>query len=268
VVLLGAGTYEGPVTVPDGVTLRGLGPERTVVRSERQGPAVVLGRRSRLEHVRVDTTIERIAWLPVVVVACAGAGAVVAGSVVTGTIGVSADDVRLAAVRAWGVTAEDVERLSVVRSAFEGMRWDVGIDVRRGAGHLIDSCELTGHLCAVHLTATVSATVRRCSIAARWWGVRLSDTEATSVTATVVRGTMRAVDVDGGTTIDVIGNAAIDGDSGLLVQRGAHGVHARGNYWERCRVGLFTWESPDVHHHDNAAVDLWEPDAAAVIGPV
>ena len=78
---------------------------------------------------------------------------------------------------------------------------------------------------------------------------------------------MRAVDVDGGTLAQVTGNAVHDGDSGCLVQRGASDAEVTGNHWERCRVGLLAWDAGQVRHHDNAVVDLLEPDALSVVGP-
>ena len=73
---------------------------------------------------------------------------------------------------------------------------------------------------------------------------------------------MRAVNVDGGASVIVDGNAVFDGDSGCLLERGATSCTVSGNHWERCRVGLFAWEVPDLHHHGNQAIDLHEPDQA------
>jgi alpha-L-fucosidase len=56
-----------------------------------------------------------------------------------------------------------------------------------------------------------------------------------------------------------------DGDSGCLVQRGASDVEIIGNHWARCRVGLLAWDAGDLHHRENACVDLSE--APFVEGP-
>ena len=120
---------------------------------------------------------------------------------------------------------------------------------------------------AVRLTGTVGATVRGNKIAARWWGVRVVDSESTLVAANNITHTMRAVDVDGGTLAEITGNAMTDGDSGCVIQRGAADTTVTGNRWERCRTGMLAWDSGSVRYHDNAIVDAAEPDHAVTIGP-
>jgi alpha-L-fucosidase len=147
------------------------------------------------------------------------------------------------------------------------MRWDVGVEIVGGAGHVVESCELQHHLCAIRISDAVGATVRGNTIVARWWGVHLVRTEAASVVGNAFAHTMRAVDVDAGALADVTGNAVRDGDSGCIVERGASGIVVSGNRWERCRIGLLGWDVTGLDHHDNELRDLHDPDHAVVVGP-
>lgn len=273
VVQLGDGVHAGPATVPDGVTVRGLGRRRTRIVAD--GPtAIVLGAGSRLEHLSAEVTDERVAWFPVPVVRIVGARSLLLDCTVDGHVVIEGDEsgpvhhVRIRACRATGVVAREVETLTVSRSRFRGNRWDVGVDIEGGSGHVIESCDLHDHLSAVRVVGTTAASVRGNVIEARWWGVRAVDTDSTTVTGNSMVRTMRAVDVDGGRSVEVAGNAVADGDSGCIVQRGAVGTVVAGNHWERCRIGLLAWDALDVVHHDNVAVDLHDPDAAVQVGPV
>ena len=147
------------------------------------------------------------------------------------------------------------------------MRWDVGVAIVGGTDHDIDSCQFVDHLCAVRLADTTDAVVRGNDIWARWWGLRLERTIGTHAHRNQIHRTMRAVDVDGGDRVLVDGNAVFDGDSGCLVQSGAAECVVSGNYWERCRVGLLTWDAPEVRAEGNQAVDLHDPADTFVSGP-
>ena len=266
IVQLGDGTYLGPVRVPAGVTLRGLGPDRTVI-DGRESTAVTLARGARLEHVTVRGGGPRIAWFPRRTLIVAEPHTLVLGCHVDGHIVVGADDSRVRACHASGVVASGVERLVVSRSRFTGMRWDVGVEIVGGAGHVVESCELHHHLCAIRISDTVGATVRGNTIVARWWGVHLVRTEATNVVGNAFAHTMRAVDVDAGALAQVTGNAVRDGDSGCIAEQGASGIDVSGNRWERCRIGLLGWDVNGLNHHDNDLIDLHDPDHAVVVGP-
>ena len=266
IVQLGDGTYLGPVRVPAGVTLRGLGHDRTVI-DGRESTAVTLARGARLEHVTVRGGGPRIAWFPKRTVSIAEPHTLVLGCHVDGHIVVGADDSRIRACHALGVTAVGVERLVVSRSRLTGMRWDVGVEIVGGAGHVVESCELHHHLCAVRITDAVGAMVRGNTIVARWWGVHLVRTEASNVVGNAFAHTMRAVDVDAGALAQVTGNAVRDGDSGCVAEHGASGIDVSGNRWERCRIGLLGWDVTGLNHHDNDLIDLHDPDHAVVVGP-
>ena len=79
--------------------------------------------------------------------------------------------------------------------------------------------------------------------------------------------TMRAVDIDGGTLAEVTGNAASVGDSGCVLQRGASSCEISGNHWERCRIGLLSWDAGAFRHRDNTCIDPGEPDSVTTVGP-
>lgn len=266
IVQLGDGTYVGPARVPDGVTVRGLGPDRTRIDGI-ESAAIVLGDRSRVEHCALAGGGDRIAWLPKTVVRVAGQAATMLGCRVDGHVEVAAPDGRLVSCVATGVLANGADRVAVLRCTFAGVNWDCAIDLVGGTGHVVESCDIADVLEAVRLTRTVGAHVRGNRIRARWWGVQAIDTDGTEVLANSFTRTMRAVDIDGGVYAQVTGNAVSDGDSGCVIQRGAGDTTVAGNRWERTRIGLLVWDAGDVRHHDNAAVDLLEPDAALILGP-
>jgi alpha-L-fucosidase len=266
IVQLGEGTYLGPARVPDGVTVRGLGSGRTRIDGI-ESVAVTLGAGSRLEHVTMRGGGERIVWLPKTVVRVTGRGASMLGCVVEGHIEVQAADVRIVSCHVTGVVGRGADRTTLSRSTFRGMHWDWAIDLEGGSGHLVESCDFADVLAAIRLTGTVGATMRGNTIEARWWGAHLVDTIASRVVGNHVERTMRAVDVDGGTLAEVTGNAAMLGDSGCVVQRGATDCEVAGNHWDRCRVGLLVWEAGAVRAHDNTCIDLGEPEHGLVEGP-
>ncbi len=147
------------------------------------------------------------------------------------------------------------------------MRWDVGVEITGGAGHIVESCEFHHHLCAIRISDTVGTTVRGNTVVARWWGVHLVRTEAANVVGNAFAHTMRAVDVDAGAHAQVTGNAVRDGDSGCIAEQGASGIDVSGNRWERCRIGLLGWGVHGLHHRDNDLIDLHDPEHAVVVGP-
>jgi hypothetical protein len=71
IVQLGDGTYVGPARIPDGVTVRGLGPARTVI-DGRESQAVSVGRDAHLEHCTLRGGGPRIVWLPKVAAVLSG----------------------------------------------------------------------------------------------------------------------------------------------------------------------------------------------------
>ncbi len=266
IVQLGEGTYLGPARVPDGVTVRGLGPARTRI-DGLERVAVTIGAGGRLEHCSVAGGGRRIAWLPKTVAELVGSEATMLGCRIDGHVEVAADDTRITSCSLTGVVGRDSDRIAISRSTCRGMQWDCAIDINGGSGHVVESCEFSDLLAAIRLTDTVTATVRGNRISARWWGVHLVDTEGTQVIANAIEDATRAVDIDGGTLAVVSGNAVVAGDSGCVVQRGASDCEIAGNHWERCRIGLLSWDAGATRHRDNACIDLGEPDRAMTVGP-
>ncbi len=273
IVQLGDGTYLGPASVPIGVTVRGLGPGRTTITSPASsvtaGPTTVLtlDRDARVEHMAVTCETTDSGPVASPLVTTRGARSCVLGCTIDGSIEVEADDVLVRAVTARGIVATNSDRLHVSRCHFEGNRRDVGVDLRGGGGHEIESNEFADHLCAVRATETTGSTIRGNTIAARWWGVHLDHSEDSHVHANRVSDTMRAVAVDGGAHAVVDGNAVTNGDSGCVVEDGAAGCEVYGNHWDRCRVGLLAWGATGLHHQDNVCSGLHDQDGAFTSGP-
>ena len=272
IVQLGDGTYRGPIELPPGVILRGLGPDRTTITSATGDgtsvgaapPTVTVAAGARVEHVRIATSTLR-SERPVV--SLSGASAVALGCIVAGTIEVRADDVLLRAVSADRLVGVGADRLHVSRCNLTGNGWDVGIELRSGGGQHLDSNRLSGHLCSIRLSETTGSTVRGNTVSGRWWGIHLDHCERAHVHGNRVTWTMRAVDVDGGTQAVIDGNAVTDGDSGCIVEDGASDCEVYGNHWDRCRIGLLAWDAVSLHHQDNVSSSLHEADGAFIQGP-
>jgi alpha-L-fucosidase len=266
IVQLGDGIYTGPVSVPAGVIVRGLGASRTVI-DGCGATAVVLAPGARLEYLRASGGPSRLAWFPCPVVEVEGDAASLLGCRVDGHVMVRADDVVVRATTASGVVADGAQRLTVSRSQFDGMRWDVGVHLIGGSGHEIDSCEFRDHLCGIRATDTTGTIVRGNNLTGRWWGIHLEQTEGAHVYGNFIDHTMRGIDIDGGTQAVVDGNAVCDGDSGCIVEWGASDCQVSGNRWERCRIGVLSWDVTSLHAHANESIDLHEPDGAFAAGP-
>ncbi len=260
VVQLGDGCYCGPVTVPAGVTLRGLGASRTTIDGS-GSTAVIVERNARLEHVGVT------GGLPGAYVEISGESATVLGCNIDGHIMVRADGGAIRASTATGVLTESADRLTIARCIFRGTRWDIGVHLVGGTGHEIDSCEFRDHLCAIRATSTNGTIVRGNNVTARWWGIHLEQTDGAHVYGNFVDHTMRGVDIEGGTQAVIDANAVCDGDSGCIVEWGASDCLVSANRWERCRIGVLAWDAIGLRTHDNEAIDLHEPDAAHATGP-
>ena len=266
IVQLGDAHYLGPVTVPPGVVLRGLGARRTTIGVRGDAP-LRLERNARLEHVRV-TTGEPPGSATGVAVEAVGAFATMLGCTVDGEVAVRANGVVIRATTATRIRATGCDHLTVSRCELAGGGTGAAaIELDGGDDHEIDSCSISDHPCAVWARDTTATIVRGCTITSRWWGVRLERSERAHIHGNRVSRTTRAVDIDGGSQALVDGNAVFDGDSGCVLQRGAAGCQVSGNYWERCRIGLLAWGATGVHEQDNIAVDLDEPDHAVLIGP-
>lgn len=263
VVQLGDGRYLVDGTIPDGVILRGLGPTRTrlVIAGDAR---VVIGAGARLEHVAIEPLGENPLAPARDVLELAGPGIVVLGCTIAGTVVVQGDDTAIRATRVTHIQSDGVDRLTIARSTARGT-CGAGITIRGGGGHTIESCEVGGHDHAVRLVDTSGVVVRANDLAGRRRAIWLERTDASHVQANFVKRSGRGIDVDGGVGAVIDGNAVRDGDSGAVVHSGATATVVTGNTWERCRVGVLTWDAGEVTLHANEGIDL--TDADHVTGP-
>lgn len=275
IVQLSDGVYLGPVTVPPGVTLRGLGVDRTSIQlasprvtSNQARPAPVsLGAGAHLEHLCVVGPNVRSDWSSPPVVTIPGNRAGVLGCRIEGGLHITGHDVLVRATDAQGLRAVAADRLHVSRCHFTGNRWDVGVELNGGDGHVVESNEFDAHLCSIRMADTTGSSVRGNTVSGRWWGVHADHTQHTHLHGNRFRSTMRAVDIDGGSHAVVDGNSVSDGDSGCLIENGAADCEVSGNHWERCRVGLITWGAVNLHHQHNVASGLRDSEGAHITGP-
>jgi alpha-L-fucosidase len=265
IVQLGEGVYAGPATLPTGVTLRGLGPDRTTITTA--DGEVAIGRNARLEHLCVSSDRCELRPDAAASVRVIADGATLLGCRVAGVLHVDADDTTIRASRLCELRAGGVERLLVSRAQFDGDRRRTAISISGGSDHEIDSCEFSGHMRAIHIIESTGVAIAGNHIETRWWGIHLERTDRCHVHGNLMVSTMRAVDVDGGSSALIDGNAVFGGDSGCVVQSGATDCEVSGNHWERCRIGMLRWNTPPVRTHGNQAVDLYEPDGELVVGP-
>ncbi len=270
IVQLGDAVYTGPATLPAGVTLRGLGPERTMI-STVDGP-LSIDAGGRLEHLTVSGAGPRGDGRGVepdheVTVRVTGAGATLLGARIDGAVEITADDTTVRATALSELRTDDAHRLLVSHCQFRGSRWSTAIEIVGGGDHEIDSCEFSGHRRAIRAIETTGIAIAGNHIEAHHCGVHLERAHHAHVHRNLMVSTMRAVDVDGGSHAVIDGNAVFNGDSGCLVRGGAAECEISGNHWERCRVGLLSWNAGPLREQDNQAVDLHEPDHVVVTGP-
>ncbi len=250
VVQLADGPHAGPVVVPPGVTLRGLGHDRTSIDG-----VVTLSAGARLEHVSVDAVV------------AAGDGSAIVGCAAPSGIDVRAHEVAVLACVASTVRARDVARLTVERCVLAGRDGDVAVDIDGGADHRVSGNELAGHGIGARVRTAATSTVERNRIAAARCAIAIDACESTRVEANTVNGTPRAVAVSGGRDVHVVGNTVADGDSGCIVERGATDVRVTGNTWQRCRIGILVWDAGNVSAAANDADQLLDPQAELFVGP-
>jgi len=266
VVQLHEGPFQGPARVPRGVTVRGMGWDRTSVLGAGR-TAVVLEAGARLENVHVLDGPPRVWNFAAPIVRLEGPASTIAGCRCDGHIVIDADDATVRSVVGVGVIGMDgVDRTTIQNCAFKGMRWDVGIELNGGSGHLISRNEVIDHLCNVRLTQTIAASVSENRFEGRWWAVHLAGCDHIEVVDNSVQHTMRAVNVEGGNGCVVTGNWIADGDSGALIEFGATETAVIDNHVERCRTGVLVWDAPTTRIGPNTFVDLHE-EQAVVRGP-
>jgi alpha-L-fucosidase len=287
IVQLGDARYHGPARVPPGVTLRGLGPERTTITTH--DGRVTVDADARLEHLSLKhLSLERhslerlelpdapesaqpgddVAYDPTAVqLSFTGALATVLGCAIDGLVTVAANDVTIRATRLRRLRADDVHRLRLSHCGFEGDRWTTAVEIFGGGDNEIDSCEFAGYRRAIRVVEASGIEIAGNHIESHHCGVHLERADHAHVHRNLVISTMRAVDVDGGTGAVIDGNAVFDGDSGCVVRGGATDCEISGNHWERCRIGVLGWNAGEIHEFDDHAVDLDEPEHVFTTGP-
>jgi len=260
VVQLGDGQYTGPVEVPAGVTLRGMGWDRTSIIGGNGSPGtggVRLGDDARLEAIHV--TGHKSA------VALDGSGSAVVGCRCDGPIAATGHDVQILSVIGTTILIGG-ERAIIERCSLKGSFDDVGIETDSGFGHRIVGNELVDHLCSIRMHDASASRVAENRCAARWWAVHLVQCDHIEVVDNSIRNTMRAVDVDGGNGTVVSANWVADGDSGAVVEFGATDTSIVDNHIERCRIGVLVWDAPSTRIGSNTFIDIHEEEPC-VFGP-
>jgi len=255
VIQLGDGQYAGPVTVPAGVTLRGMGWDRTSIIGD--SGAVHLDDDARLESIHVAG--------PTAHLTVAGWRAAVVGCRCDGPIEASGHDVQILSVIGTTILAGG-ERTTIERCSLKGSFDDVGIETDGGFGHRIVGNELVDHLCGIRMHDAGASKVAENRCASRWWAVHLVQCDHIEVTDNSIRNTMRAVDVDGGNGSVVSANWVVDGDSGTVVEFGATDTSVADNHIERCRIGVLVWDAPTTRIGSNRFIDIHEEEPC-VFGP-
>ncbi|MEY2960096.1 MAG: hypothetical protein RLZZ01_2664, partial [Actinomycetota bacterium] len=265
IVQLGEGAHTGLTHVPSGVTVRGLGPDRTVIGVGPDAPVRLMAG-ARFEHCSVVST-EPSTTAPLVDVR--GDGAAIVGCAIHGSLEIHGSHARLVSITTRAIHGEHADHVSVVRSTIVDPVDDgpAGIVVDGGAGHLVDSCLIGTTRIGIRIANAVGTVVRGNRIRASWTGVRVDSCQDTAVLANSFERVARAIDVVGGSDAEVSGNLATTGDSGAVVRDGATACTVAGNRWERTRIGLLAWDVGVVHHRDNDCIDLGDPDGAVVTGP-
>lgn len=252
IVQLGEGTYAGGFVIPEGVTVRGMGWDRTSIVGD-----VRLDDDARLEGVNVTG--------PSGQVRVDGCGVAVVGCRCDGIVVVRGHDAQIRSLIGRGIQISG-ERAAVDRCSLKGSLDDVGIDADGGFGHRIVGNELVDHLCSIRLSDSSTSTVAENRCAARWWGIHLVRCDHIEVIDNSIRNTMRAVDVNGGNGTVISKNWVADGDSGALIEFGATDTSVIDNHIARCRIGVLMWDAPTTTIGTNEFVDIHEEEPC-VRGP-
>lgn len=269
VIQLHEGHYQGSITIPGGVTLRGVGWDRTAVIGSGSTVAT-LDRDARIENIHlVDPMVDRggSGNVPSRVDAALirGPNATVVGCRCDGRIVVVGDDAAVLSVIGANIVGT-AERTTVERCILKGARWDLGIALTGGSGHRIHRNEVVEHLGSVRLDDVSASVVSENRFEGRWWAVQLRQCDHVEVIANNIQHTMRAVDVSGGSGSIITANRVADGDSGALIQSGATETAVIDNHVERCRIGVLVWDAPTTRVGSNTFVDLHEEESV-VYGP-
>lgn len=279
VIALGAGMHRALTPVPPGVTVRGLGAQRTTVIAP-GGLQMEAGARVEMLHVRgaADGSHEADVGLRVT-----GADAVALGVHVDGVVRIAAPGAVLRGCELRGVHAHAIDRVQIVRCRIHGDHNEsgnsgghshgvgplagTGVRLEGGSGHLVDGCELWDLSIGIATVGSGHMTLRGNALRNVRTAIHLCSSEGAHLVATSVRTATRAVDIEGGSGHLIEGNSVARSDSGCVVRAGATDVVVAGNHWQQCRIGLLLWEAGTVQHRDNTVAHLLEPEHPVISGP-
>jgi hypothetical protein len=255
VVQLGEATYAGGGKIPAGLTIRGLGANRTHILIDPSRPLEVQDH-TRIEFLRVEP--DPLAPPPVEqadlsLLSVKGTSTTLLGVQVEGPVHVSGDDHLLRSCELTSLRGREIHHLTVSRCHFRSPEPDdgIGIDLFGGSHHLIENCEISTYRAAITCEGTDHLRVRGNAITGGIWGIRIIRCESPHLVGNTVRAITRATEIDGGSGAVIDANAVSDGDSGCLIRNGATSVIVSGNHWQHCRIGLMLWGAGEVIHHSN-----------------
>lgn len=155
-----------------------------------------------------------------------GEGHVIAGNVVVGgNIGLTS-----------------CNRVTVTENVQRDLRWGAGIEIVGGGDHVVQGNECSEDLCAIRLVNTSGARIEGNHYETRWFGIHVKHSTGAVVRANQARRTMRGVGVEGGAGNLVESNLAWRCDTGALIERDATATRVVGNRFDRCRIGVLTWD--------------------------
>ena len=262
VIHLGDATYLGAGRIPDGVTIRGLGPNRSHILTDPSAP-LEMGTGSRIEFAHIVSTDapHRSPHTFQPLIQMTGSGSVLLSLRVEGAVHITGSDHILRGSELRTVLAVDTHALTVARCQLRDIK------IVGGAEQHIESSEFTGDQAAIICENSAHLLIRGNSLAGYVWGIRILNCEAPHIMGNSIRSTTRAVEIAGGSGAVVDANAVSEGDSGCVIHQGATGVVISGNHWQNCRIGLMIHGDGEVIHHSNAVVGLLEPEHAVMLVP-
>jgi alpha-L-fucosidase len=246
IVELEPGRYDAdafPVVVPAGVTLRGASAATTTIDAGGRHAVVLGGDGAAVENLTITGGAPGYMMIPVTCVTGQGDDLLVRDCRVQSIMLTGGRRHRvlgnvIAGGKVWLVGASDCE----VRANFQhGLRWGAGFEVQGGEGNVIVENECRDDLCAVRCVETTGARVERNTYETRWFGIHLLNAHNTLLYRNRAWRTMRAVDIEGGSTNRVEKQLAEHCDTGVVVEGDAQATVVTDSWFHDCRVGALVW---------------------------
>jgi alpha-L-fucosidase len=238
-----------PLTIPAGVTLRGVSAAKVVIDAGGRHGVVLAGTGATLEGITVTGGAPGYMMIPPTSVTGQGGDGLAvrdchvqsiafvggSGHRITGNV--------IASGKVWLMGTNACE----VHANFQhGLRWGVGIEVQGGDAHIISENELRDDLCAIKCVGTTGARVERNHYETRWVGIHLLDATDSTLYRNRAAHTMRAVNVEGGRANRVEKQLAERCDSGVMIEGAAAGTVVTECWLHDCRVGVMVWGAGDA----------------------